>query len=47
MTNDAHATWPFENEEAVVVYKLAATVQVQERGHVFAGFIVDELFIFT
>jgi hypothetical protein len=38
---------PFENEEAVVVYKLAATVQVQERGHVFAGFIVDELFIFT
>lgn len=35
----------FENEEAVVVYELAATVQVQERGHIFAGFIMDELFI--
>jgi hypothetical protein len=37
---------PLENEEAVVVYELAATVQVQERGHVFAGFVVNELFFY-
>lgn len=33
----------FEHKKAMVVYQLTSSVQMEEDGDVFSGFVVDEL----
>lgn len=39
--------WPFEEEEAVVVYQLVAAVKAEEDCFVYTFFVVHELFVGT